>query len=116
MSDGLFLFLTFFLSLGLTLFIELSIAYLMHLRGKSLLLVLLVNVLTNPAVVYLSLLGQHLLHLHPLVFQIPLEAIVLVTEALIYQYQDRAVPRPWLLSVIANLSSWGIGLILDIIL
>lgn len=92
----------FALSLGLTLAIELPIAYLWGLRGRQLLTVLIANVMTNPLAVALHLTGLP---------QLPIEIGVVLAEGFAYSLHfDR---RPWLLSLVSNAISWGIGLLLQ---
>lgn len=93
----------FGISLGLTLAAELIVAAVLGLRGKDRLrLVVLVNILTNPAAVWLHN-GMHL----P---QIPIEILVVLIEY--YVYKSFAVPHPLAVSLAANGVSWGIGLML----
>ncbi len=116
MYDILFLLTSLGLSLGLTLLIELSVAFAARVRGLDLLLVLLVNLLTNPVVVYLSLVGEHLLRLPPLLIQIPLELLVVPAEGICYARLAKHIRHPWLLAVVANLLSYGCGIALNLIL
>ena len=68
----------FGISLGLTLLIELPIGFAMGMREKKhILLMILINVLTNPAAVLLCWLG---------VAQIPVEIAVFVVEAGVYYW------------------------------
>ena len=92
----------FALSLGLTLLIELSVAYLWGLRKRELLTVFMTNLMTNPLAVALHLTG---------IPQIPIEVGVVLAEGVAYSlHVDR---RPWLLAVISNAISWGLGLLLN---
>ena len=92
----------FALSLGLTLLIELPIAYLWGLRKRELLTVFVANLMTNPLAVALHLTG---------IPQIPIEIGVVLAEGVAYSLHiDR---RPWLLALISNGVSWGIGLLLN---
>lgn len=91
----------FAVSLGLTLLFELPIAYLWGLRGRELVTVLAANVMTNPLAVALHLTG---------IPQVPIEIGVVMTEGLAYSLHfDK---RPWLLALVSNAVSWGLGLIL----
>ena len=92
----------FALSLGLTLLIELPIAYLWGLRRRALLTVLAANLMTNPLAVALHLMG---------IPQIPIEIGVVLAEGAAYSLHfDK---NPWLLAIFSNAVSWGIGLILQ---
>ncbi len=92
----------FALSLGLTLLIELPIAYLWGLRRRALLTVLAANLMTNPLAVALHLMG---------IPQIPIEIGVVLAEGAAYSLHFEK--RPWLLAIFSNAVSWGIGLILQ---
>ncbi len=95
----------FALSLGLTLAIELPIAYLWGLRRRALMTVLAANVMTNPLAVAL-----HLTRIP----QLPIEIGVVIAEGVAYSLHfDK---RPWLLALVSNAVSWGIGLLLRCLL
>ena len=99
------------ISLLLTLLLELSIARCMGIRGrKYILLVVLVNVLTNPAAVLLHWLGLP---------QIPIELAVIAAEAGVYLWFSKDetwhISHPLLLSVLANGISWSAGLLIKLI-
>ena len=95
----------FALCLGLTLAIELPIAYLWGLRGREMLTVAVANVMTNPLAVALHLCG---------VPQVSIELGVVLAEGAAYSLHFEK--RPWRLAVISNAVSWGIGLLLNIVL
>ena len=95
----------FALCLGLTLAIELPIAYLWGLRGREMLTVAVANVMTNPLAVALNLWG---------IPQIPIELGVVLAEGAAYSLHFEK--RPWRLAIVSNAVSWGIGLILNGIL
>ncbi len=107
---------TFGYSLLMTIILELPIALIFGIRKKDILLVLLVNILTNPAVVYLNLL---LCGIFPrssvYIWQIPLELSVIAVEGFCYSYFAKTASRPWLLSVVANCFSYGCGILINII-
>ena len=92
----------FAISLGLTLLIELPIAYLWGLRRRALLTVLAANLMTNPMAVALHLMG---------IPQIPIEIGVVLAEGAAYSLHFEK--RPWLLAIFSNAISWGIGLMLQ---
>ncbi len=105
------------MSLLLTLLIEGLIAFLWGIRGKkNFLVVLLVNVLTNPAAVLVYWLYQVYAGEHSLPVQILIELAVVTVEAYIYRSfaeDDRfQIPRPIRLAIVANVFSWGIGRLL----
>lgn len=92
----------FAMSLGLTLLFELPIAYLWGLRRRALLTVLAANLMTNPLAVALHLMG---------IPQIPIEIGVVLAEGAAYSLHFEK--RPWLLALVSNAISWGIGLMLQ---
>lgn len=99
----------FGVSLTLTQLLELTIGLLFGYRSRKLiLLVFLVNLLTNPAAVLLHWLG---------VSQIPIEIGVVLLEVIIYVWFSRDeswfVPRPVLFALVANGISWGAGVLIQ---
>lgn len=92
----------FMFSLGLTLLLELPMAYLWGIRGRDLITVLAANVMTNPLAVALHLCGLP---------QVPIELGVVIAEG--FAYSLHFEKRPWLLSLVSNALSWGIGLLLN---
>ena len=100
----------FGISLGLTLLIELPIGFAMGMRRKKhILLMILINVLTNPAAVLLCWLG---------VAQIPVEIAVFVVEAGVYYWFSKddkwRIKYPVLLALLANLISWTSGILIQL--
>ena len=90
----------FALCLGLTLLFELPVAWAWGLRGRQLLTVAVANVMTNPLAVALHLCG---------IPQVPIELGVVFAEGAAYSLHfDK---RPWLLAIVSNALSWGLGLI-----
>lgn len=99
----------FGVSLTMTLIVELAIGLCFGYRSrKEILLVFLVNVLTNPAAVLLHWLG---------VSQIPIEIAVVFLEAMIYVWfskdENWKIPRPICFALTANVISWGAGLLIQ---
>ena len=103
----------FAVSLGLTLLLELPVAYYWGLRSRhDLTVAVLVNVLTNPAVVLLN----GLLSATPWwAVQLPLEAAAIAVEGFCYRHCGENICRPYLLSLCANCVSYGAGLVLNAI-
>ena len=103
------------ISLTCTIIIEVSIAFILKYRDKDLLNVLLVNILTNPLLnssivainVYYGLRARNIcLYI--------LEVIVVIVEGFIYQkYLTRKKLNGYILSLILNLSSYGLGLLIN---
>lgn len=99
----------FGISLGLTLVLELAVARVLGLKNRRYILVLiLVNLLTNPPAVLLHWLG---------VPQIPLEIAVVLVEAGVYRLfageESWDLPKPVWLSLICNGVSWGTGILIS---
>lgn len=95
----------FGVSLGLTLLLEIPVGWCMGMRNRNCLyLLILVNILTNPAAVFLCWIGWK---------QLPVEIMVVAVEALVYLWFSRdeqwKIPHPVLLSVLANSISWSLG-------
>ncbi len=110
----IYLLRMFGISLFLTLLVEGLVAFLWGLRGKkNLLVVLLVNVLTNPLAVLVYWLYQVYAGVHSLPVQVIIELVVVIVEIYIYRSfaeDDRfQIPRPIGLAIVANVLSWGIG-------
>lgn len=106
----------FGISLILTIAIESAVIFLLGYRSVSVsLLVILVNILTNPPAVLFHWLGSMYLQDVPdLWIQIAIEIVVVFTEALIYQSFSKKkqwpLKKPALISILANLCSWGAGI------
>lgn len=101
-------------SLGLTLVLELCFCLAVGVRGRrDLLLVVLVNVLTNPLVVSLHSLLSLKTALPEAAIVIPLELSAFLVEGLCYKYRSESIRRPFLLSLGANAFSYLCGLLLS---
>lgn len=101
----------FLVSLVLTLLIETPLSLLFKARGKELLLVALVNVLTNPAVVLLSAVMGDSLQI-----QIFPEILVILIEGYYYKKYGSYIEHPFLCALCCNSVSYGFGIILKIFL
>lgn len=102
------------MSLGLTLLLEMGVALLLGLRRKDLLVVALVNVVTNPVVV----LTLNLCLLHGIVppgyLVAALEVAAVVTEGFLYRScLSRKICNPFVLSILLNAISYLGGLLLQ---
>ena len=97
------------ISLALTLAVEVPVAFCWGLRRRDLLLCMLVNLLTNPAVV--------LLHtLFPAVWiTAALEAAAVGAEGFYYSRFGADIRRPWALALAANLLSYSAGVLLNLL-
>ncbi len=113
----LYLIEMFGVSLLLTLVIELTIAGLFRISfGKELLVVILVNVLTNPVVVLLCWLwGIYLPQMNRFWIEIPLEVLVVWYEYRIYKSMRESgwcCEKPLRFSLAANGASWIMGVLI----
>lgn len=101
--------------LTLTIIIETTVAFILKLRKTDLLIVVLVNILTNPLVVsmshYFNIKYGHNGYTYSL---ITLELLTFITEGLIYKYNlDNKKINPFIISLILNLTSYLFGLIIN---
>ncbi len=97
----------YLIPLFLTVLIEETAAYLLGLRGKDLLLVLLVNVITNPVLVTLSLTLMYYISVGTgqILTYLILEPIVIYVEYRFFDMYLSAKRDPFRLSLILNLLS-----------
>lgn len=101
-----YILLLYGISFGLTLLIEFPVCYLMGMKRQDQLeLVFLVNLLTNPAAVWL--------HTTAGLPQIPVEILIVITEY--YVYRQFRESHPLRLSLLANGISWGLGVLLQML-
>lgn len=101
------LFLKLVISLLLTLVTEFPVAFLFQAKGKDLLLVFLVNILTNPVVVLVSTLTGDRVSL-----QMILEGMAILAEGFYYNKYSTYMRKGFLCSFCSNLVSYGAGLLL----
>ncbi|NLY73440.1 MAG: hypothetical protein GX079_07090 [Tissierellia bacterium] len=100
-------------SLLLTLIIETSFFLIIgKRRKKDLILVCLVNILTNPPVVLLYWLTIIYSRLNPIFAILVLESSAIIIEGYYYKNYGQEFSHPYTLSLIANLLSFGIGLLI----
>lgn len=117
-------------NLVLAVVIELSLAYALGVRGKRNFGVMLnVNCITNPIIVTLAFLMIQALGNGFLtrLLELPLEAIVVFVEGMVYARALRSTEaddsgkreilpmNPFRLSLILNVVSYGVGVLLDVI-
>lgn len=113
----MYLIRMFGISLMLTIAIELAAALLFGMRmRKNMLLVVLVNVFTNPPAVLCNWLCRlYLPDYHRAAVQLAIEAVVITVEALIYSIFARdeqwRIRKPVLFSLTANGCSWLLGVL-----
>lgn len=101
------LFFKLVISLLLTLVTEFPVAFLFQAKGKDLLLVFLVNILTNPAVVLVSTLTGDRVSL-----QMILEGMAILAEGFYYNKYSTYMRKGFLCSFCCNLVAYGVGLLL----
>ena len=100
----------------LTVIIELTVAVLFNIRSKrDIILIILINICTNPAVVYLSnillLLNNKTIHTAAVML---LEILAFSTEgAMLKNHLENKSIAPYRLSLCMNLISFGTGIILN---
>ncbi|MDD3401354.1 MAG: hypothetical protein PHT58_06985 [Eubacteriales bacterium] len=95
------------LSLGLTLIFELVYSICVGVRGRDVLLIVMMNVITNPVTVFLTLMFGYKYRW----IEYPLEVGVVVVEWLLLRRFAVNVNKPFWLAVGLNLFSYGAGLI-----
>ncbi len=104
-------------SLGLTLVLELLMSFILKVKDKyDYLNIILVNILTNPILVSLSLyINIHYGLSAKKILIIPMEIIVVLIEGLIYKkYLKYKRINPFIFSFILNLASYIIGAIINL--
>ena len=104
------------ISLLLTLALELAFALVFKVRGRALLIVILVNILTNPAVVTLYLLFCRHFSLPALIIVSVLEISAVIIEAIIYKTRCLSITKPFLFSLGANAFSYLCGVVIGALL
>lgn len=103
------------ISLCITLTAELLLAFLVGARKKKCIIsVLLVNILTNPAVVLLYYMNSWYFGLPVILFTVILELCAFLTEAVCYVKLDSGFKHPVIFSAMANIFSYCIGYLISI--
>ena len=104
------------ISLVLTVALEAGFFFAVGKRGKTDLgLLVMVNILTNPAVVLLHWLAVLYTDWSRVIIILPLEIFAVLTEGFYYEKYGREFKRPYLFSLAANAFSFGTGLILQLL-
>jgi len=102
------------ISLGLTVFMEVTLAFIVGIRSsRDLILVLLVNVFTNPAAVICYYIFTFYTQMSILILKILIEIVVILIEGVYYRRYAGSVKRPFMFSALANILSFGAGLVLN---
>lgn len=110
------IFRTLAVSLGLTVVFELAFALCCKIRSpRDILLIVLVNLLTNPALVLTSILMRERLSVLPVFIILPLEIMAFVVEGICYKYRGEKIKRPFLFSFCANALSYCFGVVFSFV-
>ena len=103
-------------SLGLTLLLEAGFFLLVvKYNKKDFMLLVLVNILTNPIVVLLYWLASVYTDLHRAIIIIPLEIFAIVVEWQYYKKYGQNINRPFLFAFSANMFSYWIGVLIQLL-
>jgi len=101
------------ISLILTVIMEIGFSLAVRVwNKKDLLLVLLVNVLTNPFVVFTYHAINNYTNMNPNIVKVVLEILVVVVEARYYAKYAIRITHPYIFSISCNAFSFVMGLIL----
>lgn len=107
------LLLSMAISLLLTIIIELTAGIILGLRGRQLIIILAVNLLTNPAVNVIHQALCYYTDIHNVIITAALEIMAVTAEWLIYR--RNGFERPFGLSLLLNAISFFTGCLLNII-
>ncbi|MDR0489806.1 MAG: hypothetical protein LBH28_00975 [Oscillospiraceae bacterium] len=108
-SLAISLFLTIVLETG---FFLLAVKW----NKKDLLLVILINIVTNPIVVLFFWLSELYTNLNSVVVMAPLELFAVLVEGHCYKKYGQSFKHPYLLSLAANAFSFGIGMLIQLLI
>jgi hypothetical protein len=101
---------TLLICLALTVLLEEGAAFFFRIRGaRNYLLVLLVNILTNPPAVLLAICLEPDEGIGRILFVLAVEAAVILTEGAVYRKAGEHFPHPWRCSFFFNLISYAAG-------
>lgn len=104
-------------SLGLTLVLETGLGWLFSVRNRwDITLIGLVNLLTNPAVVFLYYINLLYVGWNPVLVTAVLEAAAVTAEAICYRAAARKIRHPWRFALGANLFSFAAGAVITALL
>lgn len=116
MNVGINLAVSLAVSLALTLILETCFYFIVGKRNKKdLLLLLLANVLTNPAVVLLYWLSVLYTDINEVIVKAVLEISAVLVEWICYRRYAQDIKRPFLFSLGANAFSFTIGVLLQLL-
>jgi hypothetical protein len=100
--------------LEVVFFIVSSRLFTVKINKKDILLVLLVNILTNPVVVLLYWLTIFYTQWNTIIILIPLELFAILTEGYYYKTYGSSFRRPYLFSTAVNIFSFGTGVLIQL--
>ena len=104
---------TLLISLGMTIVLELMFCLIFKLRGvNNFILVVLVNIITNPPVVLLNHLLKQNTRLSQVLIVVVLEIAAVLIEGLYYKRYAKDIKRPFSFSLGANAFSYFSGLLI----
>lgn len=107
---------SFFSCLCITIIVELVIGFFCGVRKKKdILLIILVNIITNPMVVFVVNLFKIFSPRYVIVILIVLEVSAFVIEGIIYKKYLKKDTNPFFLSLVANFSSYLGGKLISMI-
>ncbi len=102
-------------SLLITLTVELLVGLLLQIRGKDLIIIVLVNIMTNPLLNALVICVNYYYGLKVrLIVLIILELLAFISEGFVYyKFYKKKYINGFIISLILNLSSYFIGSIIN---
>jgi hypothetical protein len=83
---------------------------------KDLLLVVMVNILTNPVVVLIYWLAVLRAWWNSILVLVPLEIVAVLVEGCYYKKYGNSFKRPYLFSLAANTFSYGAGVLIQLLI
>ena len=102
------------ISLSLTFVFELIYALCWKIWGKrEILLVVLVNVITNPIVVFSFYMNYKFQWIDAVLLTVVMEVAAVVVEALLYKKYSRKITHPWWFALGINVFSYTVGEIIN---
>jgi len=114
---GLYLLGIMSTSLVLTIILEVIGALILGIRNKrDLLLLCLVNLLTNPVVVLTYYIIKIYTYWNLILILIVLESMAIIVEGKYFKKYGDKITAPYLFAVLVNVFSYGMGKIISIVL
>ncbi len=105
------------LSLAATILLEVSFAFLYGIRDKKdLLLVVLVNFLTNPAVVFSYYMTKNFTNWNLVLTVLSLELCAILIEGTYFNKYGKSIANPFLFALLINIFSYGTGRIISAVI